>query len=232
MRIAVVDDEAVWRKKIFDYLSKIIKEGDTLELFTSGEMFLEKSERYDIVFLDIEMKGIGGFETTKRYHNIYPGARVAFLTTHRELSDEGYTVSAFRFIDKLKMEEKIKEALRALQEVLRNNKLIEINISMKGKYSVAINNIIYVETHKHNTIVHLRSGIHECIDSMQDMCGKLEKEGFFKCHQSFLVNLDDVESYSKEDVFLKNGEKIMLSKRQRKDFEDAYFKRIFKCANK
>ena len=48
---------------------------------------------------------------------------------------------------------------------------------------------------------------------MKEMCNLLENEGFFKCHQSYLVNLDDVESYDTQDIYLKNGETIMLSKR-------------------
>ena len=67
---------------------------------------------------------------------------------------------------------------------------------------------------------------------MKEMCNLLENEGFFKCHQSYLVNLDDVESYDTQDIYLKNGESIMLSKRNKKAFETEYFKYTFQRANK
>lgn len=81
---------------------------------------------------------------------------------------------------------------------------------------VNTNNIIYVETIKHNTLVHLRGNNYVCTQTMKEMCNLLENEGFFKCHQSYLVNLDDVESYDTQDIYLKNGETIMLSKRNKK----------------
>ena len=54
---------------------------------------------------------------------------------------------------------------------------------------VNTNNIIYVETIKHNTLVHLRGNNYVCTQTMKEMCNLLENEGFFKCHQSYLVNL-------------------------------------------
>lgn len=97
---------------------------------------------------------------------------------------------------------------------------------------VNTNNIIYVETIKHNTLVHLRGNNYVCTQTMKEMCNLLENEGFFKCHQSYLVNLDDVESYDTQDIYLKNGETIMLSKRNKKAFETEYFKYTLQCANK
>lgn len=232
MRIAVVDDEAIWRQKIEDCLKKIIGNQDNVDIFTSGEVFLKKSEKYDITFMDVEMEIMGGFETTKLYKEKYPDAVVAMLTTHDEMCSQGYMVEAFRYISKTGMDKGIQEALSSLQKVLRNNKTIEIHVVSHGKYQVDINNIVYVETYGRNTLVHMRGKNCICTESMKEMCDKLEDEAFFKCHQSFLVNMDDVKDYSKEDVFLKNGELIMLSKRQRKSFEEAFFKRTFQCANR
>lgn len=232
MRIAVVDDEFVWREKIESYLKNIIAEYDLVHLFISGKEFLEKSERYDIVFMDVEMKEMGGFETTKLYKEKYSEAVVAMLTSHDELCSQGYMVNAFRYISKTNMCKGIQETLCSLQKVLRNNKVVEMNILSTGKYKVDINNIIYVETYGRNTLVHLRGRNCICTESMKEICDKLERESFFRCHQSFLVNIDDVEDYSKDEVLLKNGESILLSKRQRKKFEEAFFKRTFQCANR
>lgn len=232
MRIAVVDDESAWREKIENYLRKIVNTQDDIDLFVSGEKFLEKSEKYDIVFMDVEMDKTDGFETTKIYKEKYPGAVVAMLTTHNEMCSQGYMIEAFRYISKTDMYKGIQETLFSLQKILRNNKTIEIHVLSQGEYQVDINNIIYVETHGRNTLVHMRGKDYICTDSMKEMSEKLEKEAFFKCHQSFLVNIDEVNDYSREDVFLKSGEKIMLSKRQRKAFEDAFFKRTFQCANR
>ena len=67
---------------------------------------------------------------------------------------------------------------------------------------------------------------------MKEVCEKLEGDIFFKSHQSFLVNMDYVENCGKNEIILKTNEKVMLSKRKRKAFEEAFFKRTFQCANR
>ena len=232
MRIVVVDDEKEWRDKIRRYIENVVDEDLQLEIYESGEEFLKNAERYDIIFMDVEMEGMSGLEATKRYKEKYPDSHVAMLTSHYEMADQGYIVDAYRYISKDKMQKGIQEALADIQTVLRDGKKIVVNIVMRGKYEIAINNISYVEVLGRKTVIHVGSKQYECTETLQEICDKLEREGFYRCHQSFLVNLDDVEDYNKEDIFLKNGKVVMLSKRQRKGFEDAYFKRTFQCANK
>ena len=232
MRIAIVDDELIWREKSYSYLKEIIEKDDSVEVFKSGYEFLEKRNKYDIVFMDIEMTEMDGWDTIKQYRILYPDAVVAMLTTHDEMCSKGYHVNAFRFISKQNINTELSEALSSLRKVLRKDKQIEINVLSQGTLKVNINNIIYVETIKRNTLVHLRGNNYVCTQTMKEMCSLLEEEGFFKCHQSYLVNLDDVDYYDAQDIYLKNGETIMLSKRNRKAFEIEYFKRTFQCANK
>lgn len=232
MRIAIVDDELIWRKKSYSYIKKIVEKNDSIDVFKSGNDFLEKHAEYDIVFMDIEMPEIDGWNTAKTYRIFYPESVVAMLTTHDEMCSKGYHINAFRFISKQNMEYELSEALSSLRKILRKDKQIELKVRSLKTLKVNINNIIYVETIKHNTLVHLRGNNYVCTQTMKEMCNLLENEGFFKCHQSYLVNLDDVEYYDAQDIYLKNGETIMLSKRNKKAFETEYFKYTFQCANK
>ena len=192
MRIAIVDDELIWRKKSYSYIKKIVEKNDSIDVFKSGNDFLEKHAEYDIVFMDIEMPEIDGWNTAKTYRIFYPESVVAMLTTHDEMCSKGYHINAFRFISKQNMEYELSEALSSLRKILRKDKQIELKVRSLKTLKVNINNIIYVETIKHNTLVHLRGNNYVCTQTMKEMCNLLENEGFFKCHQSYLVNLDDV----------------------------------------
>lgn len=232
MKIAVVDDSALWRKKTVDYVDKILANDCKIEEFENGVSFLRKLDKYDIIFMDVEMNEMDGFETTKKYKYKYPKAVVAMLTTHQEMSNRGYLVDAFRYINKENMREEIREALVSLRNLNRNNKKIVVNVLSIGKIAIDENDILYIETEKRNLIVHTRTRDYISSDSMKDICEKLEQDGFFRCHQSYLVNLDEVDTFDDKDIFLTNNETVMLSKRQRKAFRDAFYARTFKCANK
>ena len=232
MQIAIVDDEIIWRQKIEKCLRKIADKNDGIETFLSAEEFLKNAKKYDIVFMDVEMNKIDGFEATRLYKSKYQDSVVAMLTTHDEMCGRGYIFDAFRYISKLDMDNGIKEALDSLKIISKNNKFIEVNVLFQGKYQIQIRDIIYVETYGRHTIIHLNEKVIECTDTMKEVCEKLEGDIFFKSHQSFLVNMDYVENCGKNEIILKTNEKVMLSKRKRKAFEEAFFKRTFQCANR
>ena len=110
MRIAVIDDEEIWRNKVAGYLQKNrIKEYD---LYADGKTLLAGQKQYDVLFMDIELEEENGFVVANEYRKIYPKTLVIILTTHTELSRLGYRINAFRYIDKLFLYE-IEEALES-----------------------------------------------------------------------------------------------------------------------
>lgn len=112
MRIAVVDDERNWLVKIKRYVKEYFGEMDVeIRAFFSGEAFLEDAGEYQIVFMDIEMPGRDGFSVLQEYRMEHEDSLFIILTTHIEMSREGYKVEAFRYIDKHKMMDEIREAL-------------------------------------------------------------------------------------------------------------------------
>ena len=102
-------------------------------------------------------------------------------------------------------------------------KVIEMNILSVGKFPIKIKDIIYIETSGRNLLVHTRDQEYTCSGSIKGVCEILKSEGFCKSHQSYLVNLDEVESFDNKDIYMKNHDKVMLSKRQRQAFKEAYF---------
>ena len=97
MRIAVVDDEKMYRELIFDIVKN---ESENIDIYESGERFLEADKEYELIFMDIEMGGLDGIEVSTIYHKDYPDAIICLVTTHTEMVQNGYKARAFRFIYK------------------------------------------------------------------------------------------------------------------------------------
>ena len=72
MKIAVVDDEEIWRRKATKVIKEYLQEEATIRTYSSGDALLEENEEYKIVVLDVEMQGKDGFDTALEYKVSYP----------------------------------------------------------------------------------------------------------------------------------------------------------------
>lgn len=232
MKIALVDDEPYWREKaehvINSYLGIDVPAVDT---YINGESFLDAETYYDLIFLDIEMDGIDGLQTAKEYKEKYPETYVILLTTHKELVTKGYEVNAFRYIYKDAMDEKIPEALRDYQMILKKAKTITVSVIGLGELPIPIKDIIYITTMKRNSLIHTKMRDYLSSAGMQEMEEKLISYGFFRTHKSFLVNIAEVDSFDKRDIIMKDKSLAYMSSRRYIEFKKVYLEEKMKMSN-
>ena len=131
MRIAVVDDEEIVRKRLKMTLEK---EGHRVETYPSGENFLgvlDKSHP-DLVYLDVVLPGLGGMEVLRLIKGRAPETEVILITGQASLDAavEAVKLGAFHYVSKpLKLEE-----IRHLtQRALEYKRLIEENRRLKAR---------------------------------------------------------------------------------------------------
>ncbi len=228
MKIAIVDDDTNWRERI---QARIMQCGDMeIDTFSCGEEFLTSAGHYDISFVDIEMSGMDGFETISKAKQRDEDSIYVILTTHTELSRKGYCVNAFRYIDKAHLEE-IDEAIESAAVVLGRNKKIEVNVIGDGARDIVLKNIIYIETEKHYIVVHTRQGALKCNNNLKDIETILPNTWFCRCHNVFIVNLDEILRIDGRIAYLSNGDDIDISYRKMSQFKKLYINRQYECAN-
>lgn len=232
MRIAIVDDDAYWREKIEQEIVRYV--GDVkrqIDIYESGEQYVESQKRYDISFVDIEMTGMDGFDTILKAKEYQSDGLFVILTTHVEMSRKGYLVNAFRYIDKTELHE-LEETIRSAKVVLERNRKIDINVIGDGPRRLALKNIIYIETEKHYVVIHTHQGNIKCKNKMQDIESMLPDNSFSRCHNAYIVNLDKIKNIDDSRAYLINGDNIEISQRKIWQVRKAYFNRHYECANK
>lgn len=232
MKIAVVDDEEVWQENIIKelerfYMGKEIR----IEAFASGEAFLNRREEYELVLLDVEMGGMDGFETAMQYKNDNSGSMIIILTTHTELSRRGYLVDAFRYIDKRHMSEELEEALGAVEKRLQRKQKICVHMVNHGELYLMLQDIFYIETVKRNVLIHTAKSDYLCSDNISDLEKRLQDRGFYRCHKSYLINLDEVRNFSRTDAYMTDNSRAMVSTRKYAELKKKYLARKFEYAN-
>lgn len=226
IRIAICDDE----KNGQEGLCSLIKEAGVLEegeffFFQTGSGLIDcvnKGEKYDFVFLDVDMPEIDGIETGKYINGADPKSIIIFYSAYPQFAVDAFDCNAFHYIVKGTAADKFKTILkRAYQKHLRLNSCFTFKVK-EGIVSVPISEINYIEYFKKHIIIHTEKTDYMIRDSMASACEKLCGLGFYLCHQSFLVNFEKVHCIMKTDIVLVNGEKVMLSVRKRSETVAAY----------
>ena len=239
MKIAIIEDEDFWReyarRAVLQYYSNEVEgclKEVKIDVYKDGRSYLKSKEKYDISFVDIEMPVMDGFETIKRARKTNRDGIFIIMTTHIEMSRKGYLVNAFRYIDKSKLLPEISEALSAAGLVLGRNDKICINVIGDGKREVILKNIIYIETNKRNVGVHTKIGSYRCNDKLIELELALAGKWFFRSHNTYIVNLDEVLDIDNRKAVMSNGHRIDIAYRKTYEFKKVYMNRQFECANR
>lgn len=168
----------------------------------------------DIVFLDIEMPYLNGFELLQQFEEI--PFDVIFVTAYDEYAVKAFEFNAVDYLLKPVMKSKLVQAIQKVQEkkstaldagqlrALLNN--IQLNArrdienialpTSDGFEFVHINDITYLQSESNYTWVHLHSGQKYLLArTLKDMSSMIAFPQFFRTHQSYLVNMNHVKKY-------------------------------------
>lgn len=215
MTIGVCDDESIIRDELvrlcINYRSKNMIDYE-VKSFTSGEELLSYQEPIDILFLDIQMKGINGLRTAERIREKDDGMIIIFLTGYKGFMQEGYRVRAFRYLLKpVKVSEFIKALYDAITDLKKDSKAI---LGRNGEaFFIKLKEIIYIELVNRYTVVRTKRTYYESSMTMTEWVNILNTGDFFRVHKAYIVNMAYIEEIDKE-VLLDNGEKVEVSLRQ------------------
>lgn len=222
MRIGVCDDEDIIRNELIQ-LCKSFQEFSMLDYdlvgFSSGEELLSYQKPIDILFLDVQMKGINGLKTALKIRENNESMSIIFVTGYRNFMQEGYRVKAFRYLLKpLKKEEFIKALGEAIKDLTKHSKAI---LGKDGTmFYVHLKDILYVEAGHRYSIVRTSCNSFESTLVMSEWEKILNNGDFYRVHKAYIVNMQYVEKIEKI-VTMENGEKVEVSFRQIAKFKKA-----------
>ncbi len=224
MNIAIVDDEVIWQKTVKEYLLNYFQDiTPEIDIYSSGRDFLETKKEYNIVFMDIELRDESGFDISLEYKQIFPDVLLVIITTHAELSRMGYRVNAFRYIDKLHLEE-LDEAMNSMEKRWLQDEKISLHLNTGDDIKISCKDIYYIEADNHNVVVKTRNQSFVCCEKIYELQKQLEKNGFYLIHRAYLINMRYVEKMSSKELKMNTGVELPISRRKYSEFSQNYIK--------
>lgn len=227
LNIGICEDSIEQRKLHLRFVEQFLEKKNVkykIFEFSSGEELIEDyPENLDILLLDIIMDNMTGMDVSKKIRTFDKDVEILFVTSSSEYIQEGYEVRAYRYLIKpLSYEMVEKHFDSCINEIIKKSDYIVIN-SKNDIIRVNVNSILYIETYKREIIIHEERNSYKVKLSMKSMEELLEGKKFFRCHTSYIVNLQKVESLSKNIVYIGDKE-IPVSKHLIKVFKIALIK--------
>ncbi len=231
MHFAVVDDEDAMLCQITEMIGKL--SNHTLihcDCFSDAQSFLDKYalQKYDALFLDIDMPRINGFDLTQHLRDCGDSIPIVYITGRDDLITHAFRYKALGFVRKRAMEKELSYALSTvLSELQKSDNLITIKtiLSEGGcDETIRISEITYMEASHHNIIIHLLSNRTLTTRSLLSSYSEApEFEDFILISTGILVNLAHI-SLKTENIAFRNGEELPISRRRIKAVREAYLK--------
>ncbi|EPZ53356.1 lytTr DNA-binding domain protein [[Clostridium] sordellii ATCC 9714] len=82
--------------------------------------------------------------------------------------------------------------------------------------------ITYIEIQRKDMSIHTENKVYETKMTMDKIEEELQNHNFYRCHKSFLVNIDYVENIKQYVAILENKEEVLVSRHRFKDFKSRF----------
>lgn len=225
MRIAVVEDEQATRAKTVEYIRRFQKEHSldiTVDEYADGkELIRASNQRYDLIFLDIEMKEMNGLTAAEKIRKTDEYVLLVFLTHMSGYAIRGYAVQASDYILKPLTYDlfafKMKEWVKKINRKKKQSILIS---SGEDTFRLSTDQVYYLEIINHRLIYHTDQGNIEVWGKLKTAEEELAGKGFAKCNKCYLINLQHVQQITGNMVRV-GPDDLIISRPRKKDFLQA-----------
>ena len=239
LKAIIIDDELkgriALRQKILDYCRDVLILGEAKN--AAEGIHLIEIHHPDIVFLDIEMPGMNGFDMLKKLEN--KNFHIIFTTAYDQYAITAIRYSAFDYLLKPIDIEELRAAIARIQSqplshTEKKLETLELNLSSKKSFNKIavptlqgllffdINTIVHLEAQSNYTIIyfieHPKLVACKTLKEFEDI---LPADIFFRTHHSHIINLNFIKRYIKGDggqIEMQNGNYVDVSRRKKEEF--------------
>lgn len=222
IHLAVVEDEALYRTQMKEYLEqyRIEKNVDFKVTFLQdGEDIAEDYKGgYDIILMDIQMRFMDGMTAAELIRKKDQEVIIIFITNMTQYAVRGYEVDALYYILKPVNYFSLSQKLdRALQRIERSHThYISIPVE-DGIQKLNLSIIYYIESQRHNLVYHTKNGNYISRGKLQDVEEALAGYGFFRSGKGYLVNMAHVDGI-RDGCCVIGGELLSISRARKNSF--------------
>ena len=236
-RSIIIDDNPLNIEVLSDLLKKNHPDIHLSGTAHDGHTAIKKiqSIKPDLIFLDVEMPDMNGFEVLGALKSIH--FQTIFVTAHSHYAIQAIRFNALDYIVKPINPEELKQAINRFQSkdktttpkqqiklVLNNIKqqnsqdLVLFLPTQEGGIKMILKDIVKIEGDRNYSTFHLTKKKTKISSKTLGYFEEiLEDKGFIRCHRSFIINFKHIQRMQKDSFVLKDASEIPISRRRKKD---------------
>lgn len=247
IRCILIDDEKNALEMMEWLLKTYCPQVEILAMCTSAEQGIEAIHKYrpDVVFLDIEMPKMNGFDMLEQFDKLF--FDVVFCTAYDQFAIKAFKYSALNYLLKPVDPEDLKATVQRIEErkVLPTREQFElllqsIHQSRKetpqrialttgdGMIFVPTADIIYCEAESNYTTIVLSGGKKIVVSKvLKDIDEALSGPDFCRVHSSYLINVNRIKKYVRGDggyLVMDDDATVSISRNRRQEFMELFSK--------
>lgn len=247
IKCVLVDDENNALEMMEWLLKTYCPEAEICAMCNSAAQGMEAIEKYrpDVVFLDIEMPKMNGFDMLERLDKL--SFDVVFCTAYDQFAIKAFRYSALNYLLKPIDPDDLKETIKRLQQKKATPSREQIELLFQhihqpakpavqrialttgdGMIFVSTADIVYCQAESNYTSVVMNNGRKILVSKvLKDIDETLAGSDFYRIHNSYLININQIQKYVRGDggyVIMNDGASISISRSRRQEFMELFSK--------
>jgi len=247
IKTVLIDDEKNALEMMEWLLKTYCPQVEIAAMCSSAEEGMEAIRRHrpDVVFLDIEMPRMNGFDMLEQFDELF--FNVVFCTAYDQFALKAFRYSALNYLLKpvdpdeliatvqrieknnsVPTREQFELLLQNMQPVTKQTPQRIALTHQDGLVFVPTSDIIYCEAESNYTAVHLVNGKKIVVSKiLKDLDEALSGPDFYRVHSSYLININRIKKLVRGDggyLVMDNDASISISRSRRGEFMDLFSK--------
>jgi len=223
IKIAICDDCKEFGEITEKLIQTVIAKNNivcSISTFISSLSLIQsfKENKFDIIFLDMEMPEADGIKTGLLIREISDRTIIFYLTSHKEYAYESYRVRAKNYLLKpVSIDILEKEILESMEELREPINFLDIKDTLGQIHRIPLGDITHILRKKEDRKLHIYMLNKEeiiTVQALEKIENSLSNRGYFKrAGKSCLVNLNNIRAISKNTIYFINDETETASRR-------------------
>ncbi|MBR5286856.1 MAG: response regulator transcription factor [Clostridia bacterium] len=232
IHIYVCDDSIEFRRMFDQTLTKLIPiyfskklEYKIEDSVGNGEQLLRRMDTrpLDVVFLDIDMPEMNGFELAKQIISKNKDVLIIFVSGYDHFVYQVFEFFPFSYLRKSHILDELPLVLKRISDKFDcDNRTITVQ-SVSGKVKLDTRDIIYIRSDGNYYIIHTNKGTLKCRGTLNEVEELFVNFDFYRIHSAYLVNLNHIQKVDQYNVTVSNERQpIPIAQRRLSGFRNAY----------
>lgn len=227
IKIALVDDEKIFREKIRNKVENMHFEEIQVDCFSSADEFIEYNKIYDILLLDIEMPGTSGIELANQISD--EKTLIIYITNYSSHMENAFGINVFKFITKDKWEDKIEKIIEEAITYVKNHEDVQFKTDV-GLHVMKQKDIIYFTYYRKNIYLYTKSREYVIKStSLEQMMTMITSSSFIQVNRDSVVNKNYIKAMKGLNLELKYSDTVLeVSRRRKVEVLEAFMEQVEK----